>query len=314
MKITKITDEQKAQFQPWVDKWVAIGLSTEPADFDAATEAALKGYSFANLDRPKVVLRMASPYAATIGGALAVGLLSELRKTKPQVEQQVWQQVEQQVRQRVASGFFNYGIYSLWSSWAAYVSFFRDVMGWDDPILEKFTVDETLIKSCGWTWWHEDVLVISDRPEHIDRDDEGRLHSPIRKAIEYRDGWGFCAWHGVVIPSEWIERKESITPEIALTWQNIEQRRAACEIVGWAKILQKLNAKTIDADDDPEIGELLEVNLPDAGRNRFLRVKCGTGREFALAVPPDVNTALEASAWTYGLENDVKSYIPEVRT
>jgi hypothetical protein len=32
-----------------------------------------------------------------------------------------------------------------------------------------------------------------------------------------------------------------------------------------------------------------------------LRVRCGTGREFVLAVPPTVLSAREANAWTYGL-------------
>ena len=65
---------------------------------------------------------------------------------------------------------------------------------------------------------------------------------------------------------------------------NVEQRRAACELVGWVNILSQLNAKTIDIDDD-DIGTLLEVEIPDSGKEKFLQVKCGTGREFALPVP-----------------------------
>ena len=98
-----------------------------------------------------------------------------------------------------------------------------------------------------------------------------------------------------------------------MTWPNIEQRRAACEIVGWARILKELDARTIDKDDDPKIGELLEVELPNSGTERFIRVQCGTGREFAIPVPRDCgDTALEANAWTYGL--DSVDFVPEVRT
>ena len=78
-------------------------------------------------------------------------------------------------------------------------------------------------------------------------------------------------------------------------------RRAACEIIGSARILKELKAKTINRDNDPEIGELVEVNLPDAGRERFIRVRCGTGREFAIPVPPTIKTALEGNCWTYNL-------------
>lgn len=34
--ITTLTDAQMARMPEWVDKWVAIGLSTEPANFDEA--------------------------------------------------------------------------------------------------------------------------------------------------------------------------------------------------------------------------------------------------------------------------------------
>jgi hypothetical protein len=401
-RIDKLTDEQQSRFQAWSNRWIEIGLSTAPADFDAATEAALKAYKLCNLAKPTVILRMGSPYAATVGGAYAWLLLKEVFKQQvgqqvgqqveqqvgqqvrqqvgqqvgqqvwqqvwqqveqqvrqqvrqqveqqvwqqvwqqvgqqveqqvgqqveqqvwQQVEQQVWQQVEQQVWQQVwqqveqqsfkaaVDGFCNYGINSLWSSWGAYVSFFRDVCGWEDPVLEKFEIDEALVKSCGWTWWHQNVLAISDRPSEIHRDVNGRLHGEKGPSISYRDGWSLYHWHGVSIPAEWVTGKAPTAQE-ALTWANIEQRRAACEIVGWNNILQQLDAKVINADEDEEIGTLLEVNLPDSGKERFLQVRCGTGRSFALPVPKEMRTAMQANAWSYGID-DLKLFKPEVRT
>jgi hypothetical protein len=93
----------------------------------------------------------------------------------------------------------------------------------------------------------------------------------------------------------------------------MEQRRAACEIVGWVNILRELNAKTIDKDDDPMVGELVRVDIPDIGEEQFLRVLCGTGREFALPVPPTMRTALEANAWSYDIPEDFIRNL-EVRT
>jgi hypothetical protein len=40
---------------------------------------------------------------------------------------------------------------------------------------------------------------------------------------------------------------------------------------------------------------------------------CGTKREFAIPVPPDMKTAVAAQAWTWGLELEDFT-IPEVRT
>ncbi len=212
-----------------------------------------------------------------------------------------------------ANGLSNYRAAQLWASWGAYVSFFRDVMGWENETLNAFKIDEDLMKSCGGTWWHENVLAISDRPHTIKRDNEGRLHCETGPSIAYRDGWAMHHWHGVAIPEEWVTDRKSLTPEKALTWQNVEQRRCACEILGWASILAQLKAKSIDKDGDPEIGELVEVTLPESGKERFLRVLCGTGREFALPVPRDMKTALQAQAWTWAL--DTKDFIkPEIRT
>ena len=115
------------------------------------------------------------------------------------------------------------------------------------------------------------------------------------------------------MPVEWIEDRKSLTPAVALKQENVEQRRAACEILGWANILRDLNAKTIDRDDDPQIGDLVQVNLPDLSQPaKFLRVQCGTGREFAIGIPPHINKALDAQAWLIGLSKE-DFRIPEVR-
>ena len=186
-------------------------------------------------------------------------------------------------------------------------------MGWKDPILEEFSINEELVKTCGWTWWHENVLAISDRPEFIRRDTEGRLHCEDGPSMRYRDGWSLYNWHGVAVDGDWIEDRSALTPKIALEQKNIEKRRAACEMLGWHNILRELGGHTINRDDDPEIGELVEVSLPDNGPQKFLRVLCATKREFAIPVPLEMKTALQANAWTYGID-EFKSFNPEVRT
>jgi hypothetical protein len=120
-------------------------------------------------------------------------------------------------------------------------------------------------------------------------------------------------WHGIQIPAEWIEKKSDVDPSLALTWKNIEQRRCLSEILGWSKVLEQLKPKTIDEDEDPEIGKLVEVNLPDVGKARFLVVRCGTGRIFALCVPNETKSAAEGNAWTYGIDTESLNQL-EVRT
>jgi hypothetical protein len=128
--------------------------------------------------------------------------------------------------------------------------------------------------------------------------------------MQYRDGWALYYWHGTSIPEKWITNGPEITD--ALTHENLEERRCAAEIIGWARVLKELNPRIINTHDDPQIGQLIEVDIPDIGREKFLRVACGTAREFALAVPPEMKTAHEANAWTWA--RTPETYNPEVRT
>ena len=163
-----------------------------------------------------------------------------------------------------------------------------------------------------WLYWITPNSVICvDQPSlHIA---DNRLHREDGPAVEWPAGEAYYFWRGTSVPKEWIENRAGLTAKTALQWPNVEQRRAACEILGWHRVLSELKAKTIDKHDNPQVGELLEVSLPDAGKERFLRVLCGTNREFAIPVPKTMKTAIAAQAWTWGLSAD-EFQIPEVRT
>ena len=344
-KINKLTQRQITVMPEWFEKWVAVGLSTEPADFDAAERALRACYRAANLAEPKVVLRMGSPLAACLGGAYGAWMLgsqvrdqvwSQVRdQVESQVRSQVWSQVGSQVgsqvrfqvRDQVWSqvgsqvwpqvGSQHRGG-NLWAGWYSYVSFLRDVCGWENKSLTAFAHDEQLAVNCSWQWYHHDIAAITDRPKILRRDIEGRLHCETGPALAYRDGWVIHCWHGVVIPAEWIEQRDKLTPKMALTWTNVEQRRVACEILGWDKVLDEpsLNPRIIDRD-EPYIGTLISVDLPDAPNQWFIKYRCGTGRWFAESVnDKQYNTALAANAAGNGWRGrgDPMSFIPFIRT
>jgi hypothetical protein len=149
---------------------------------------------------------------------------------------------------------------------------------------------------------HPKFCIVSDRPETCEKDDLHRPHCGSGPSHVWRDGWKIWHWRGQPVPRAWIESPGSLDPSIALTWPNIEQRRVAAEIIGWRRVLEQLNPIVVNVDDDPEIGELLEVELPDAGKARFLKVRCGTGRDFMLSVPIEMKTALQANSWTYDID------------
>ena len=184
------------------------------------------------------------------------------------------------------------------AGWLSFYDYFKKAT---NLINETAKLEGVLEVAQSANWWLpcENICFVSDRPEITKLDDNGVIHCEDGPAIKYRDGFSVHAWHGTRIPSEWIERSETLTPEMAITWENVEQRRCIAEILGWHNILtdKRLNARTINKDENPQIGELIEVDIPDIGTERFLKVLCGTKRDFALPVPPDMNTALDAQAW-----------------
>ena len=207
----------------------------------------------------------------------------------------------------------NYQGGAYWAGYDCYLTAMRDIIGLRLPEYEKYAAWERCAIAAPFRVLHNEFCIVSDFPEVLRIDDQNRPHCENGPSHRWRDGWSLYHWHGVSIPAEWIEDRASLTPQIALTWQNIEQRRAACEILGWESILSALDARIIDQDADPMVGTLVEVNLPDAGKERFLRVLCGTGRTFSLPVPPTVKSAIEAQAWSWGLDQSTYDK-PEVRT
>jgi len=207
---------------------------------------------------------------------------------------------------------------SMWSGACAYYAAMRDVIGLRLPEFEKYQAWEDCARHGGFRVLHEEFCIVSDFPEFIRIDDQNRPHCETGASHRWRDGWSLYHWHGTSVPREWIEDRASLTPEIALRWENVEQRRAACEILGWSNVLEhpSLNPRVID-EDEPHIGTLVEVDLPDAPQQWFLKYRCGTGRWFAESVnDKSFDTALKANAGGNGWrgQGDPMSFIPFIRT
>lgn len=196
-----------------------------------------------------------------------------------------------------------------WIAWARFALYLG--MTLEPATLTRLDIAEDIACESGWWWPYKGFVVASEKPVYTKWDDHRRLHSVTGPSVEYSDGYRLYSWHGIRVPGDWIEKK-AITPQDALRWPNIEQRRAACEILGWGKILEVLNARVIDRDPNPEIGELLEVDIPDIGRERFLKVLCGTKREFVLSTSIEMQTARQANARSY--RKLPHEYNPEIRT
>lgn len=289
-KINSLSSSQKDQIPVYRDKWLGVGLSTDPITNKPAIEEVVRNmYKNANLSAPKRFHYVASPKAA-------IEYISKMKGVKNKSKKDILKEMS----------FGNQE-----ASWLSYYDYFINVVGVKK--CEKILPIIELAQHCGWISFYDTDVIVQERPSAIRFDDQRRIHSEVGPVIEYSDGFAIYAWHGVVIPAKWIVNRKELSAKTALTWVNMEQRRSACEIVGWARILRELDATVIDSDEDLMIGTLIEVVIPELGKEKFLKVLCGTGREFAIPVPPTVMTALEANAWTFNLDGDMLRKL-EVRT
>lgn len=150
----------------------------------------------------------------------------------------------------------------------SFFDYFRQVCGLGAQT-ERAQGLDLLARSAGWAAPHANLCWVSDRHHVVRRDDNGLLHCATGPAIAYPDGWGLHFWHGWPVPREWIEHPERVDASIALTWRNIEQRRALTQIIGWRRVIERVPTRVVDMDCDPSIGTLLECDLPDSGARDF---------------------------------------------
>jgi hypothetical protein len=173
-----------------------------------------------------------------------------------------------------------------------------------------------LTRSAGWWWWPaRGAAVLSERPDEIHMDEQGRLHSARGAALAYPDGWSLWAWHGVRVPRAVIENPESLPAREVLAEPDVEVRRIMIDRVGAERLVRDGGARRVAED---ETGILWRLDLAEDEPLVCVEVADATRgpdaafRRYLLRVPPDVRSAREAVAWTFGV--DTGEYRPAVET
>lgn len=170
-------------------------------------------------------------------------------------------------------------------------------------------------RSAGWWWPYERLVILSERPSELYRDEPGRLHRGDGPALAYPDGFALHAWRGMPIPPDFVASLSNLTPDRISSEQNAELRRVMLEIFGYDRYLAETGARPLHRD---ETGVLWSIDLP--GDEPVVMVEVvnstpepdGTHRTYYLRVPPDTRTARAGVAWTFGV--DEADYHPEKQT
>lgn len=204
----------------------------------------------------------------------------------------------------VSEGGSIYNTNCLWGTqdlyWICFYRFCQHIgVKFDEDLIKKLDIMEEISVQCEWWWPYEGVVYVSQKAVYVKWDDSQRLHCENGPSVLYEDGFALYDWHGQPIPEAWVTGNPPSIHE-ALNWPNMDQRAAACEIVGWANILDHEGCRTLEDSGNPVWGKLVEIDIPDVGRERFLYALCGTGRKFALPVPQTIKTVDEAQSALHG--------------
>lgn len=159
-----------------------------------------------------------------------------------------------------------------------------------------------------WAFWvGSNGVVLVSRPI-IKLDENGRLHCSDGPAIFWNTRTQYYFWHGVHVPREIVEKPDSVTFDSIRKEPNTEVRRVMIERYGSERYRRESRAEVIDED---EHGTLCQERIPVNGEPMvFVRVRNstpepdGSFRHYELRVLPHIQTARQAVAWTFGLQED----------
>ena len=333
-RIEHLTDAQKAAMTGHVQKWLNIGLSTQPADRPKAEAGIRNAYQAAGLTPPRIYIWLNSPYAGAHGAALLTHHWDQVRdqvgaqvgaqvrdqvwaqvgaqvwaQVGAQVGDQVWAQVRAQVGAQVGAQVYK----SVWGQhdyWLSFYDYFGQVLELEAPARLSGVME--VAASSGWWWPFENMVILTERPVLLKRDNQGRLHAEDGPAMAYPDGFAIYAWHGTRVPADMVTGP-GWTYQRILKEENTEIRRCAIERMGWPEFITAAGLVECapSAQDPGNPGHTLHLyELPGDIFDETVKVlvctnatdeRDGTRRVFGLTVPGSISSPVAAAAWTFGL-------------
>lgn len=172
----KLTPEQEAKIPEYIEKYLKIGLDTNPCDRTAAENAITRTYQAENHPVPQFIW-VDSPF---VGAKKAAELVNSTATP-----------TEEQIRDQFSKASFG----SFEAYWVAFYDFVATELPVErDPLID-ICID--IVKNCGVYWTLDKAVVISEKPVAIHLDSENKLHNPNGLALEYKNGDGIFALNGV---------------------------------------------------------------------------------------------------------------------
>lgn len=208
-----------------------------------------------------------------------------------------------------------------WVGWECYLTAARDILGLRLPAHAAYAHWEQAAIHGAFRVMHEKFCIVSDFPEFIRVDDQNRPHCDFGPSHRWRDGWSLYHWHGVAIPAEWVEQRDTIPPETILACPDTDKRAAGLALIGYARAKSALKYRILDGDPTTDLGALVELTIPGLPRpGLFLEAVCPRNGPVFLGIAPvnpvdnlPVTTAVAAQAFLARLPASAYQH-PPIRT
>jgi hypothetical protein len=191
----------------------------------------------------------------------------------------------------------------------------RNVLGLREETAPLLGLWQVAINA-GWLQPHENVCWLTERPRILRGDPQARLHSASGPALQYGDGWSVWAWKGVEVPRWLIEQPERVTLAAIDGEDNVQVRRCMIEIMTPERYVKLGGAVRVAEDETGILWRKIWLSYDAWAAVEVINATPeadGTHKHYFLQVPPEMRTAREAVAWTYGLTPRAYSHLA-VRT
>jgi hypothetical protein len=339
----KLTPEQEDYARQFAQERIAAMLSTSAIDENLAEEHLRAAYKVAGLELPKVRwfdspisfvrasvrasvgASVRDSVRASVGASVRASVGASVRDSvgasvRASVGASVWDSVWASVRDSVgASVRDSVGASvrdSVWASvrasvwdsvrayldenWHSFYRFFHETFS-QNNLIHLALFNEMV---GGYKLGSKEAWLVR-KPIILERDDQGRLHSDHGMCMQYRDGWGFYAWHGVRCQEKIILHPGQLTKDDWMNEENLEIRRVIQERMG-ERFVPLIGGKCINKG---TYGRLIQIDLgrddPERVAN-YVHVKdTSTERQYYLRVPPTIKRADQGIAWTFGLTEEL---------
>lgn len=195
-QINELTPEQEAKIPEYRERFLQIGLSTEPTNKEKAEAAIRRSYEYLHKSDPKMCVpnpEFVWADSPKLGAKLAAQYAKGTQDVTPE-------EIKEQ------ADMASYGSFEAY--WVSTYSFIANELDVEKDELTDIVTD--IVKECGVYWTFEDLVVVTPKPTKIVMQDE-KLSCTTGPAIEYSNGEAVYAYKG--------ERKGSLM-EVVMAARN----------------------------------------------------------------------------------------------